>query len=48
MPKEQSITNEINKFYDKLWKKHEEGSLDSTEDGIVLNLLNAIDNVFGR
>jgi len=41
--------DKIEKFYDELWKLHEEGALEyPTEDEKVVSILNAIDVALGR
>ena len=43
-----TIVDDINAFYHKLWKLHEDGALDSNDDKIALEIINAIDNALGR
>ena len=38
----------LKEFYSKLWKLHEEGSLDSNDDAIAVEALNGIDDALGR
>ena len=40
-----SITQEIEKFYDELWKLHEDAALSCKDDEIALKVLNAIDDI---
>lgn len=43
-----SITQEIEKFYDELWKLHESAALSCEDDDIAIKVINAIDNALGR
>ena len=43
-----SITQEIDKFYDELFKLHEDAGLSPDDDEVALKVLNAIDEAMGR
>jgi hypothetical protein len=38
----------IQKFYDELFRLHDDGALPSDQDEIALKILNAIDDAMGR
>ena len=43
-----SIVQEIEKFYDELWKLHEDASLSCKDDTIAIDVLSAIDEAMAK
>jgi len=43
-----SIAQEIEKFYDELWKLHTDASLSCDDDGIAIDVINAIDDAMEK
>ena len=39
-----TVWDMIDEFYNKLWKLHEDGALDSKNDNIAIKILNVIDD----
>ena len=43
-----SIAQEIEKFYDELWKLYTDASLSCEDDEIAMDVINAIDNAMEK